>query len=56
MSEIIVYNYKTSNLWLLFMTFEMEVKTVLHITLIMLVNLGSRLLNASSPKITSTTC
>lgn len=54
MSAIIVYNYKISNPWLLFKVFQIEVREVQHIILIMLVNLGSRLLNASSPKIIST--
>lgn len=56
MSEILVYNYKISNLWLLFMAFQIEVRKVQLITLTKLVNLESRLLKASSPKITNTTC
>lgn len=49
MSEIIIYNYKISNLWLLFMAFQIEVREVQLIILTKLVNVESRLLKASSP-------
>lgn len=55
MREIIVYNYNF-NPWLIFMAFQIEVRKVQHIILIVLVNIGSKLLNASSPKTTNATC
>lgn len=50
MSEIIVYNYKISNLLLLFMAFQMEVREVQLIILTTLVNLESRLFEGQLSK------